>query len=181
MRSSAYRWVWAIELPAQRPSSGGTTTCPDLFGGTNFMSPSFDPSTGLFYVSARETCMTCTAQAPPEGYKAGDRTMGGTLRATDRGYGALRAIDPVTGERKWELRHPTPSWAGVLSTSGGVVFSGDSEGDVFAADSRTGKELWRCQVGAPLYAAPSTYMIGARQYVIVPAGTTLTAFALPQH
>jgi alcohol dehydrogenase (cytochrome c) len=52
----------------------------------------------------------------------------------------VRAIDPVTGERTWELRHPAPSWAGVLSTSGGVVFSGDSEGDVFAADSGTGKE-----------------------------------------
>ena len=136
MRSTAYRWVWAM-------------------------------------------------QAPPEGCEAGDRTMGGTLRATDRGYGALRAMDPVTGERKWELRHPTPSWAGVLSTSGGVVFSGDSEGDVFAADSRTGKELWRYQVGASLYAAPSTYapstyIFGTRQYVVVPAGTTLTAFALPQ-
>src|SRR5437879_8508117 len=64
-------------------------------------------------------------QAPPAGYKAGDRTMGGTLRATGRGYGTPRAIDPVTGERKWELRHPTPSWAGVLATSGSVVFSGD--------------------------------------------------------
>ena len=106
--------------------------------------------------------------------------MGGTMRVADRGYGALRAIDPVSGEQKWELRHPAPSWAGVLSTAGGVVFSGDNEGDVFAADSRTGKELWRYQVGSPLYAAPSTYMIGARQYVIVPAGTMLTAFALPQ-
>jgi len=144
------------------------------------MSPSFDSSTGLFYVSARETCMTFTARAPPEGYKAGDRTMGGSMRIADRGYGALRAIDPVTGERKWELRRPAPSWAGVLSTSGGVVFSGDSEGDVFAADSGTGRESWRYQVGSPLYAAPSTYMIGTRQYVIVPAGTTLRAFALPQ-
>jgi outer membrane protein assembly factor BamB len=106
--------------------------------------------------------MTFTAQAPPGGYRAGDRAMGGTLRATDRGYGALRAIDPVTGERKWELRHPTPSRAGVLSTSGRVVFSGDSEGDVSAAGSRTGKELWRDQVGASLYAAPSTYHVHDR-------------------
>jgi hypothetical protein len=50
-----------------------------LFGGTTFMSPSFDPSTGRFSVSARETCLTFTAPAPPEGYRAGDRTMGGTL------------------------------------------------------------------------------------------------------
>jgi alcohol dehydrogenase (cytochrome c) len=101
------------------------------------MSLSFDPSTGLFYVSARKTGTTFTAQPPPEGCEAGDRTMGGTLRVADKGYGALRAIDPVTGERRWELRHPAPSGAGVLSTSGGVVFSGDSEGDVFSADSRT--------------------------------------------
>jgi outer membrane protein assembly factor BamB len=66
--------------------------------------------------------------------------------------------------------------AEIIITSAGRIV----EGDVFAADSRTGNELWRYQVGSPLYAAPSTYMIGTRQYVIVPAGTTLTAFALPQ-
>ena len=71
-------------------------TCPDLFGGTNFMSPSFDPATGLLYVSARETCQIYFAEAPPAGYKAGDRTMGGrVLRAPDTTpHGALRAIDP---------------------------------------------------------------------------------------
>ena len=29
-----------VELPDQRPTPTGTMTCPDLFGGTNFMSPS---------------------------------------------------------------------------------------------------------------------------------------------
>jgi alcohol dehydrogenase (cytochrome c) len=75
---------------------------------------------------------------------------------------------------------PGPVQGRRVVDAGGVVFSGDSEGDVFAADSRTGKELWRYRVGASRYAAPSTYMIGGRQYVVVPAGTTLTAFALPQ-
>ena len=164
----------------QTPTPQGTTTCPDLFGGTNFMSPSFDPATGLFYVTARETCMVYTAAAPPEGYKAGDRTMGGSLRPVLGGaYGALRAIDPLTGERKWELKHPTPSWAGVLSTAGGVVFTGDNEGYVLAADARTGKELWRYQTGAAIYGPPTSYGIEGRQFVVIPAGTTLTALALP--
>jgi alcohol dehydrogenase (cytochrome c) len=170
-----------IELPDQRPTPKGTMTCPDLFGGTNFMSPSFDPATGLLYVSARETCQIYFSEAPPAGYKAGDRTMGGRVtRAPDTTpSGALRAIDPITGERKWEITHPTPSWAGVLTTAGGVVFSGDNEGYVIAADSRSGKELWRYQTGAPIYAPPTTYAIDGRQYVVMPAGMTLTAFALP--
>lgn len=131
--------------------------------------------------SPRETCQVYIAARPPEGYKAGDRSMGGTIRAApERGYGALRAIDAATGDRKWEVRHPTSSWAGVLSTAGGVVFSGTNEGEVFAAETRTGKDLWRYMLGAPLYTAPVTYMIVDRQYVTVAAGTTITSFALAQ-
>lgn len=50
---------------------------------------------------------------------------------------------------------------------------------IFAAEARTGAELWRYRVGAPVYAAPVTYMIEGRQYVTLAAGSTLTAFALP--
>src|SRR4029079_13769325 len=169
-----------VEIPDQRPTPAGTLTCPDLYGGTNFMSPAFDPSTGLLYVSARETCQIFISEAPPAGYKAGERVMGGRIsRAPDPPYGALRAIDPLTGERKWEIRHPVPSWAVVTSTAGGVVFSGTNEGVFLVADSRSGKELYRYQTGAPIYAPPTTYEIAGRQYVVMPSGMTLTAFALP--
>ncbi|MCA1586140.1 MAG: PQQ-dependent dehydrogenase, methanol/ethanol family [Acidobacteria bacterium] len=190
LRASAFgHQTWAkeigddgrpVELPNERPTPEGTLTCPDLFGLTNFMSPSFDPLTGLFYVTVRETCQTYVSARPPEGYKAGDRTMGGTLRpAPERRFGALRAIDPLSGEQQWEIRHETPAWAGVLTTAAGIVFSGDNEGNFIAADSRTGRELWRYQLGAPLYAPPTTFMIEDRQYVTIAAGSTLTAFALP--
>ena len=45
-----------VLLPGHLPDEDGTKTCPDLGGGTNFMSPSFDPTTRLFFVTARETC-----------------------------------------------------------------------------------------------------------------------------
>jgi hypothetical protein len=32
-------------------------------------------------------------------------------------YGALRAIDPVSGELEWEFRYLAPSTAGLLTTA----------------------------------------------------------------
>jgi alcohol dehydrogenase (cytochrome c) len=167
-----------IELPNQRPTPQGTNTCPDLYGGTNFMAPSFSPQTGLFYVTARETCMVFRSAAPPAMYKQGDRVMGGTMTFSP-GTGALRALDPATGQLKWEIKQNAPGWAGVLTTASDLVFSGDNDGNFFAADAKTGKVLWNYQTGSAIYAPPTTYMIGDRQYVIMPSGTTLTAVALP--
>jgi alcohol dehydrogenase (cytochrome c) len=170
-----------MEIENQRPTPTGTLTCPELFGGTNFNPPSFSPLTGLFYVSVRETCAIYISSDPPPGYKSGDLVMGGTLRRPDQGTGALRAIDPLTGDWKWELKHPTPPWAGVLSTASGIVFSGTNEGHAIAADAKTGAELWRYPTGSSIYAPPTTYLVDGRQYVVIPSGTTLTAFALPSN
>ena len=35
----------------------------------------------------------------------------------------------LTGALKWEWKHPSPTWSGVLSTEGGLVFTGDAEGN----------------------------------------------------
>jgi alcohol dehydrogenase (cytochrome c) len=169
-----------IELPEQRPSAQGTTTCPDLSGGTNFNSPSFDPALGLFFVNVRETCQMFIEVAPPATYKLGDFAMGGrSQRPMGRGTGALRAIDPITLERKWEVPYELPSWGGVLSTASGLVFAPDNDGTLLGVNSRTGEVLWRYRFGAPMYGAATTFLIDGRQMLLVPAGTTLTAFALP--
>jgi alcohol dehydrogenase (cytochrome c) len=146
------------------------------------MPQSYDPVTGLLFVSANETCSTYFAWKPD--YKAGELFWGGAAGrpAADRGtgYGALRAIDPKTGERRWEFRHQTASQAGVMSTASGLVFTGDSQGNVMAFDAGTGKNLWRYQTGSSLAGlAAVTYILDGRQFILVPSGATLTAFALP--
>lgn len=169
-----------ILLPGNTPDETGVRTCPDLGGGTNFMSPSYDPTLKLFFVTARETCAVYYAWDQP--FKPGEQWMaGGTQRPRDqKNFGALRAIDPVTGERKWEFRYPTTSAAGVLTTASGLTFGGDGDGNVIALDSRTGKPLWHYQLGTPLRSTSgTTYMLDGRQYLLVPSGSTLTAFALP--
>ena len=97
-----------------------------------------------------------------------------------RAYGALRALDPTTGERRWEFEYISPSTSGLLSTASGLLFSGDAEGNFLAIDARSGKFLWRFQMGSALHGTSAiTYMLDGRQHVLVPAGTTLTAWALP--
>jgi alcohol dehydrogenase (cytochrome c) len=172
-----------VLLPGHTPDEKGNVTCPDITGGTNFWPPTFDPATRTFFVNAREACMMYYAWRPE--YKAGERFTGGAgqrVRTAEMPvYGALRAIDPATGERKWEFRYLNPSPAGLLSTASGLIFSGDSEGNLLALDSRSGKLLWHYQLGANMHGtSPTTYMVDGRQFVLVPAGTTLTALALPQ-
>ena len=172
-----------IEFPGHTPNEQGEVTCPDITGGTNFWPPAYDPTTRTFFVNAREACMTFYSWKPE--YKAGERFTGGAGQRVPANilpvYGALRAIDPVTGDRKWEFKYINPSTAGLLTTASGLIFSGDAEGNLLALDSRSGKLLWRYQMGAPLHGtSPVTFMLDGRQFLVVPAGTTLMAWALPQ-
>jgi alcohol dehydrogenase (cytochrome c) len=168
-------------LPGYVPDEKGSLTCPDVTGATNFWPPSYDPSQHLFFVNAREVCATYYAWK--QEYVPGERYTGGAgQRATGpdaRAWGALRAIDPATGERKWEFPYISPSTSGVLTTASGLAFTGDAEGNVLAIDSHTGKLLWHFPMGSALHGtSPITYMLDGRQQVLVPAGTTLTAWAL---
>jgi len=162
------------------PTLEGTKVCPGAAGSTNWMSPTFDPQTRLFYVTAREQCDIFSTA--PEANEEGHAYYGSAyFPASDAEpyWGALRAIDPLTGERTWEFNHLSPSWSGVLSTAGGLVFSGDSEGNFIALDAATGKVLWHFQMGGAVYAAPMAYAVDGKESVAIAAGSALFVFTLP--
>lgn len=162
------------------PTPEGNRVCPGAAGATNWMSPTYDPQTKLFYVTAREQCDVFSTA--PQPYNAGHAYYGSAYFPNEDAapfYGALRALDPDTGKIKWEWKHPSPTWSGVLSTAGGLVFTGDAEGNFIALDAATGKALWHFQCGASVYSAPMTYAINGKQYVAVAAGSTLFTFGLP--
>lgn len=162
------------------PTSEGRQVCPGAAGTTNWMSPTFDLQTGLFYVNAREQCDIFSTA--PQPYEAGHAYYGSAYFPSvdaEPYWGALRAIDPASGQIKWEFHHPSPSWAGVLSTGGGLVFTGDSEGNFIALDDTSGKPLWHFQTGAAVYAAPMAFAVDGREFVAIAAGSSLYVFGLP--
>jgi alcohol dehydrogenase (cytochrome c) len=162
------------------PTREGRTVCPGALGTTNWMSPSFDSQTGLFYVSAREECDIFSTA--PQPYEAGHAYYGSAYFPSDKAepyWGALRAIDPNNGQVKWEFRHITPSWSGVLSTAGGLLFTGDAEGNFIALDAASGKPLWHFQMGGAVYAAPMAFAVDGKASLAIAAGSSLYAFGLP--
>jgi len=162
------------------PTPDGSRVCPGAAGATNWMSPTYDPQTKLFYVTAREQCDIFSTA--PQPYEAGHAYYGSAYFPNDDAApftGALRALDPETGKLKWELKHLSPTWSGVLSTAGGLVFSGDAEGNFMALDAASGKILWHFQCGASVYSSPMSYAVDGKQYVAVAAGSALFTFALP--
>ena len=169
-----------IPNPEAVPKVEGTLVYPDDDGVANWFSPSLNPVTGLFYQNVREKgAIQVRSRVDPE-YAPGRLFMGGSRRAVpgEEPYGALRALDWKTGELKWEFKVHTPPWCGVLSTAGGIVFSGTMEGDFLALDAVTGKLLWRIQTGGAFWSNPMSYMHEGKQYIAVAAGSSLIAFSL---
>jgi len=101
-------------------------------------------------------------------------------RKEEEGYGAVRAIDPKTGEKKWEFKMLDVTDAGILTTASDVLFSGGREGYFYALDGRSGELLWKANVGGAVASGPMSYSVNGRQYVAVSAGNSLLVYALKQ-
>jgi alcohol dehydrogenase (cytochrome c) len=169
-----------VLLPNTEPSPDGTPICPGLAGATNWMAPSYNPQTGLFYFQVREQCDVYYSSPPV--FIEGKPYWGSVSRGftEEKEWGLLKAMDPLTAETKWDFRHFRAPWAGTLSTSGGLIFAGDEDGYFLALDARSGKLLWKFYTGNRLITAPITYLVNGRQYVTMPSGAALLTFALPE-
>jgi alcohol dehydrogenase (cytochrome c) len=183
-------------VPGKVPTPEGTLIYPGNQGGTNWYSPSYSPRTGLFYIPTWVNYSSLYVKRPGEFVEGrefggglprstvspGIRAGGGLLdyRKEEEGYGAVRAIDPNTGDLKWEYKMTEFTDAGILTTASDLVFTGGREGYFFALNARTGAVLWRFTVGGPVVSGPMTYSVAGRQYVAVAAGSSLFAFALRQ-
>jgi alcohol dehydrogenase (cytochrome c) len=169
-----------ILAPNKIPTPGGLKVCPSVRGASNWMSPSYSPETGLLYVVTLEQCDIYISSAKDPVPASGFRGTGGEGIPTEPGRFYLRALDSLTGDIKWEHYMPGPAtmWGGTVSTAGGVVFTGDDNGNLVALDSKAGKDLWHFATGHTLYASPITFEVAGKQYVTIAAESDVFTFAL---
>ena len=147
--------------------------CPSMSGGNNFWPSSYSPKSKMMYIPSMTSCNELTLD-PSLSNKAGD-WKGATFRNIERNESDLVAADPVTGEIKKKIHIPYPNNSGALSTAGGLVFTGYTDGTFAAYDDTTLEQLWKINVGSGFNAPPMTFAVNGKQYVAILSGLSRIA------
>jgi alcohol dehydrogenase (cytochrome c) len=142
--------------------------CPSPSGGNNFWPSTYSQKTKMIYIPALTPCANLTLD-PSLSNPKGD-WKGGAYKQTERFESNLTVADPLTGEIKNNVHIPYPNYSGVLSTAGGVVFTGFTDGTFAAYDDTTMEQLWKINVGTGFNAPPMTFEVNGKQYIAILAG-----------
>jgi alcohol dehydrogenase (cytochrome c) len=175
-------WATGIDMKTGRPietnisakarAGEKVVVWPSIFGGKNWEPMSFNPQNNTAYANTLN--IGGRYKALPAEYKAGEWYVGMDLSDPwewpDGPRGYLKAIDPLSGKTKWEEPSDIPRFSGVLSTGGGLVFSGRLTGEFEAFDADTGKKLWQFQTGSGIEGQPVTWEQDGVQYVAIASG-----------
>ena len=162
-----------VEDPAKRPRLDykATDICPSWMGGKNWQPMSFNPGTGLIYVTTNNMCQDM------KGAEVNDRRGAfylGNDFSVNPGHGdhlgQLLALDPATQKPAWTMDLPLPWNGGTMTTAGNLVFFGDINGMFHALDAKTGKPLWEMNVGSGVGAGPMTFSVDGKQYIAILVG-----------
>jgi PQQ-dependent dehydrogenase (methanol/ethanol family) len=169
----------------EAPTVEGVTVAPSASGGNNWSPISVDSKRKLGFVGAMNLPVTFTLEKEvDESEHLGRPTklmnLGGAWAFNmDKISGYFSAIDLTTGKIKWQNKSPLPFVGGVLSTSTGLVFQGEGDGNLTAFDSETGKTLWQFNTGAGVNAPPIAFKLDGEEFIAVAAGGT-TLWASPK-
>jgi PQQ-dependent dehydrogenase (methanol/ethanol family) len=168
MVSQKDRWVLPTPTAPLDPKSA--RMFPGANGGVEWSPMATDPNQHLAFAINLEQEMTYTVASAP--YPDGKLWLGGAFTNVPGGIqtGNVTAIDYNTGKIAWQIKTPQPMIGGILATAGGIVFTGEGNGQFKAYNSANGKLLWHFQAGAGVDAPPSSYTVGGKQYIVVGAG-----------
>jgi alcohol dehydrogenase (cytochrome c) len=164
-----YMSVWDNYLAVSQKSDPGPWVQGHLYNGSNWWAG---------YGQSAQASRRSRAAAPAATAAARGRTLP-NYKTEDEGYGAIRAIDPKTGEKKWDFKMVNYTENGVLSTAGDLVFGGGMDGDFVALDAKTGELLWSVYLGGANSSGPISYAVNGKQYIVGSGAGTMYVFALP--
>jgi alcohol dehydrogenase (cytochrome c) len=168
------RPVWSEEMKSIVQNGGKARIYPSVGGGKGWPPMAFDPTRGLVYINAIEIGMDYeTLRADKIAHlKPGDPHYGVKfpLVFDPEKRGSLKAINPLTGEVKWQVPFKTPNYAGTFVTAGGLVITGQMTGELMAFDADTGKLLWQFQTPSSINGSPITWEKDGKQYITANSG-----------
>jgi len=155
-----------------------TRFCPGVQGGVEWNGPAYHPGLGLLYVNAIDWCTMVKMQpsasikgAPGASWTGAEPADGWLFGRHEKNWkGWITAFDPETGAVKWKVQTPKPMVAAITATAGGLVFTGDLDGQLLAYDAATGKPLWRDATGKAIGGGVISFQAGGRQRIAAATG-----------
>jgi alcohol dehydrogenase (cytochrome c) len=154
----------------KKPTREGVFACPGPLGGVEWFGPAVDQSTRTIYVGTVDWCSTF--KAAPAKHKPGDLYMG-TINENapvDSARGWVMAVDGEGGKVRWKFQTPAPIVAGVTPTSGGLLLTGDLNGNFYALDKSNGKVLFTTKTSGAIAGGVVTYQVDGKQYIATTSG-----------
>lgn len=170
----------------------GTFTCPGILGGVEWNGPSFHPGQNVLITPAVDYCFTFFLDEDVR-YVEGKSYLGGHVEPGPDGWaGWITAVDASDGSTRWKYKSESPMVAAVTTTAGGLVLSGELNGDFLILDVEDGNVLYRFNTGGPIGGGIVSYSVDGQQYLAVASGrpssfwfaehsgsSTMVVFSLP--
>jgi PQQ-dependent dehydrogenase (methanol/ethanol family) len=173
-------WATHINMETGRPVydpageywnlKGGETAVvwPNMWGSHSWNPMAFHPDLGLSYIPVVDA--PSVLQGRGDGSFSDDTVVFTEVDGQKFSPGKLVAFDPVSQSIRWTVDHPLPYNGGVMATAGNLVFQGNAEGKFVAYAADSGKELWSVTTGSAINAAPASYLLDGKQYIVIPVG-----------
>jgi alcohol dehydrogenase (cytochrome c) len=150
---------------------------PGTQGGNAWAPSTFSPKTGLVYVpgaviNSAHNLRHQVWNDQTQHFETVGRGTGFNRPAGEPRSGTLTAMSPTTNRIVWQkvMKFPIGTGSGLLSTAGGLLFHGESDGNLVAYDINNGNVLWMFQTGAGADAPVATFQVNGQQYVAILAG-----------
>ncbi|MGD2131847.1 MAG: PQQ-dependent dehydrogenase, methanol/ethanol family [Maricaulaceae bacterium] len=171
-----------VETPEARYEETGEAVFlkPGPLGVHNWHPMAYSRDTGYVYIPVRDGG---SAYAHPDEFEVQEvgsnvgldraagqevyEAMGGRPQTKFR----LIAWDPVAQEEVWHTPDHDSIVGGALATGGGLVFSGNVDGEFVAYNDETGDREWETRVQTGVVAAPSTFLIDGEQHIALLVGS----------
>lgn len=162
--------VTTIQNASKKPNKSGVYVCPGDLGGVEWNGPAYDPQANAIFTNGVDWCGNY--KLGEVRYVQGQLFFGGnfSLDPSSKASGYINAIDPASGKMLWRYHSTTPMVAGVTPTAGGLVFTGDLNGNFLALNANNGQVLYKFPTGGGMAGGIATYEQNGNQYVAAMSG-----------
>jgi PQQ-like domain/Cytochrome C oxidase, cbb3-type, subunit III len=139
--------------------------CPGVQGGAMFTGAAYHPGTGMLYVGMSDHCAYYTKNDKIKPH-------GGAVKKdfSKQPQGWVTAMDGETGDILWQYPAESQVLAGLVPTKSGLLFAGDTHGNLLALDPKSGSVLKRIDVKGALNSGLISYQVDGEQYVAAAVG-----------